>query len=138
MNERCVDCLARQRRLAVVSHDSGEESQIRRWQWPTIDRNDAGRRIGEPEGCETCHRIGVAAVGVVDGNNSILRSGRNWKEDSDQSLLEQQAVCRARCGDARNIVARTCCSIDQTKDRISALATLKPVLHALSVRFETS
>src|SRR5262249_24768080 len=31
----------------------------------------------------------------------------------------------------RNTVARTCCSIDQTKDRIGALAILKPVLQAL-------
>src|SRR5260370_7386932 len=96
-----------------------------------VDRNDAGGRIGEPERCEPCRRIGVATVGVVDGNNSILCGGRNREEDSDQSLLEQQAICLALRGDARNVVAWTCCSIDQTKDRIGALAILKPVLHAL-------
>jgi hypothetical protein len=68
------------------------------------------------------YRTGGAIVGVVHCFYDELRAGRQWQADTDQSFLEQQSIGLLLRGISRNIVAWASRAIDQSEDRIAAIA----------------
>jgi hypothetical protein len=77
------------------------------------------------------YRTGGAIVGVVHCFYDELRAGRQWQADTDQSFLEQQSKGLLLRGISRNIVAWASRAIDQSEDRIAAIACGETCLNAL-------